>query len=1248
VREQLDRIASRRILILDGAMGTMIQSYRLPSGETLSESDFRGDRFVNHPVNLKGCNDVLCLTRPEALDSIHASYLEAGADIIETCSFNATSISLSGYGIAGLAWEISAASAAIARKAADRFSTAEKPRFVAGSIGPTSKSGSMSPDFDDPGKRSVTWDELEAAFYDNARGLLDGGADILLIETAYDTLNAKAAIAAVKRLEAERQIAVPLMISATVSDSSGRVLSGQTMEAFCVSVLHAKPWSIGLNCSFGAEKLIAPIRRLSEIVPCLVSAHPNAGLPNQLGLYDETPETMCRHIEEYMKEGLANVLGGCCGSTPAHIAAVARAAKAYKPRTVPAAGKRETLLAGYEALHINNDTAAGAAFPFVRVGERGNVSGCKKFLGLIQAGKYEDALNVLQEMIDRGAAIINIGMDDPMLDAGTVMPRFLNVALADPEIARLPFMIDSSRWEVIEAALKCIQGKALVNSISLKDGEAEFLRKARAARIYGAAVVVMLFDEQGQAAGFERKTEIAGRAYRLLTENGFPAEDIVFDPNVLTIVTGIPEHDFYAFNFIRACSWIREHCPGVQIVGGISNLSFSFRGNNQVREAMHAVFLHHAVKAGLTMAIVNPGTLLSYDEIDRELRDAVEAVILCAQTESGVSSTNLTQTPQERLVALAVKIRNEARGAESAGGKTGADWRALDAEERVVHAIIRGIDDFIEADVLELKNRYGRCFQIVEGPLMRGMKEVGDRFGAGKMYLPQVIRSARVMKKAVAALEPFIREEKAPGASPDGAKIFLATVKGDVHDIGKNIAGVVLGCNGYNIIDLGVMVPAEEIIERAVGENAAAIGLSGLITPSLDEMVVVAREMEKRGLRIPILIGGATTSIVHTALRIAPEYSGPVVYIPDAGHSAEAVASLLSDTARPRFLAGLEDQYREAAALHKAILSKRKLLSLEQARENRFFAVWTAPEPKEKNIQEFDNYPVERVIPFIDWKSFLRFWEMNASGAADAGGRDSAQAFSAAEKLLSDAKLMLDRIAGEGLLRLRGVIGFFPAASENEDIVIYDENQKERARFCFLRNQEKRQPGLANLSLADFVPRRPVPGKDAGGKNAGGEKAPGRIGLFALGAGFGLKKNEDAFRARQDDYGALLLSSLANSLAEAFSEEMHLRVQREFWGYNPAAPGGRGGIRPAFGYPACPDHNDKRLAFTLLDARKRCGFELTDSAMIIPAASVCGMYIPHPDSCYFGIGMVGDDQLAEWAKRKGIGVDEARKHTGRI
>ncbi|MDR1412056.1 MAG: methionine synthase, partial [Spirochaetaceae bacterium] len=1237
VRERLDSIAAERILILDGAMGTMVQAYRLPSGEPLSEADFRGDLLANHPVNLKSCSDVLCLTKPEVISSIHEAYLEAGADIIETCSLNSTSVSLADYGIADLAYEISVAAASIARKAADGFSTGEKPRFVAGSIGPTSKSGSMSPYIDDPGRRAIGWDELEAAFYDNVRGLLDGGADILLIETIFDTLNAKAAVAAIRRLESERRISVPLMISATVSNSAGRVLSGQTMEAFCASVSHAKPWSIGLNCSFGAEKLIVPIRRLSETAPCLVSAYPNAGLPNQLGGYDETPETMRRHLEEYMKEGLANILGGCCGSTPAHIAAIARTAKAYKPRRVPAA-RRETVLAGYEALRINSDTIAGGSFPFVRIGERANVSGCKKFLDLIRAEDYETALGILQEMVDQGAAIINVGVDDPLLDAGAVMPRFLNIALADPEIARFPFMIDSSRWEVIEAALKCVQGKALVNSISLKDGETEFLRRAFIARGYGAAIVVMLFDEQGQAVTFERKIEIAGRAYRLLTENGFPAEDIVFDPNVLTIVTGIPEHDSYALAFIRACSWIREHCPGVQITGGISNLSFSFRGNRQVREAMHAVFLYHAARAGLTMAIVNPGTLLPYDKVGRELRDAVEDVIFCAQGESAPPEAP-GQNPQERLVSLAVRIKNKAENADPEGGKTEADWRALDAEERVFHAMICGIDDFIEADVLELKNRCEHCFQIVEGPLMRGMKEVGDRFGAGKMYLPQVIRSARVMKKAVAALEPFIRKEKAIAASANGnstnvlsggAKILLATVKGDVHDIGKNITGVVLDCNGYDIIDLGVMVPAEQIIERAVSENAAAVGLSGLITPSLDEMAAVARGMEKRGLKIPLLIGGAAASVVHTALRLAPEYSGPVVYIPDAGRSAGAAASLFSDAARPGFLAALETQYREALALHETITAKRELLSLKQARENRFVQTWAAPEPKEKTVQEFDNYPVERVIPFINWKAFLRSWEMGVSGTPGGAGQDSARACSAAEKLLADAKLMLGRIEAEGLLCLRGAVGFFPAASENEDIIVYESGtRRERARFSFLRYQEKKQPGLPSLCLADFVAPASRAGSVSGNANGDADssaddsiagEALGWIGLFALGAGFGLKENADSFRARHDDYGALLLASLANSLAEAFSEEMHLRVQREFWGYNPSAPGGKSGIRPAFGYPACPDHNDKRLAFALLDARARCGFELTDSSMIIPAASVCGMYIAHPGSRYFGAG----------------------------
>ncbi|MDR3139100.1 MAG: methionine synthase, partial [Treponema sp.] len=880
-RKILDAIAARRILILDGAMGSMIQRLKL------GEDDFRGltsgsswsGCFASPKGDLRGCNDLLCLTYPQVISAIHEAYLDAGADIIETCSFNATAVSLEDYGIADFAYEISRASARLARRAADKFASPDKPRFVAGSMGPTAKSAGISPDISDPAKRSVTWDELEGAYYDNARGLLDGGADILLIETVFDALNAKAAIAAVTRLREERyrdpSSAPPLMISATVSDAAGRLLTGQTLEAFCVSVLHGDPWSVGLNCSFGAERLKAHVREIAGFAPCLVSAHPNAGMPNELGEYDETPESMGVCLEEYLQEGLVNILGGCCGSTPEHIRVIASRAPRYPPRKVPAP-QRRTYLAGLESLLIDRNRG------FVDVGERTNVAGSRKFLKLIKEEKYEAAAEAARDMAEKGAAVLDICMDDPLLDASAVMVRFINLILSYPDIARLPIMVDSSRWEVIEAALKCIPGKGLVNSISLKEGEEVFLRRARRARFYGAAVVVMLFDEQGQAADYGRKTEVARRSYGLLTRDGFPPEDIVFDPNVLTVATGMAEHDRYALDFIRACAWIREHCPGVQISGGISNLSFSFRGNDPLREAMHGVFLKYAIDAGLSMAIVNPAALVPYGEIDPVLRQAVEDVILCragaADSGPGTPGTG----PGERLLALALDMGLKTKagpGADKGPEKSpgGApSWRSLPLEERIIFAMVRGLDDYIEGDLLELRPQYRRCLDIVEGPLMKGMREVGDCFGAGKMFLPQVIRSAQVMKKAVAALEPFINQEKAADRNPaagGSAKILLATVKGDVHDIGKNILGVVLGCNGYTILDLGVMVPPAVIIEAAQKEGAAIIGLSGLITPSLDEMILTAREMEKRGLTIPLLIGGATTSLAHTALRIAPEYS---------------------------------------------------------------------------------------------------------------------------------------------------------------------------------------------------------------------------------------------------------------------------------------------------------------------------------------------------------------------------------------
>ena len=1196
IREKLDAAASGRVLVLDGAMGSLIQKL------ALGEADFRGERFADHGTPLAGCNDLLCLTKPDAIAAIHRAYLEAGADIIETCSFNSTSVSLADYGLGdsgdGFAYEISLAAAGLARAAADRFSTAERPRFVAGSMGPTGKSASLSPDVGDPARRGIYWDELESAYYDNARGLLDGGADVLLVETVFDTLNAKAALSAIRRLLGERRIDVPVIVSATVSGDSGRLLSGQTLGAFCESVLHAEPWAIGLNCSFGAERLLPHVRALSALAPCRLSAHPNAGLPNQLGEYDESPEAMADKIELYLRDGVLNVVGGCCGSTPAHIRAIAARAAAYKPRAIPGGGGGASILAGLEPLSV------GGSDTLTLVGERTNVAGSRKFLRLISEGKYGETLGFVRGMIDGGAAIIGVGMDDAMLDSEKSMCAFLDLALSDPDIARVPVMIDSSRWNVIEAGLKRLQGKGLVNSLTLKEGETEFLRRASVVRRYGAAAVVMLIDEKGQAVSFERKIEIAGRAYGLLVGNGFPARDIVFDPNVLAVATGIADHDSCAIDFIRACAWIRGNCPGSNISGGISNLSYSFRGNNHVREAMHGVFLKHARAAGLTMAIVNPATLVAYDEIEEGLRAAVEDVIL-----------NRDPAAADRLLALAETLG--ASVASPAGRETQTDaWRALPVEARVVHAMVRGVDDFIEADVLELREGAGvtrPVLEIVEGPLMDGMKEVGRRFDEGTMYLPQVIRSARVMKRAAAALEPYMETSgDATAGESLSPKIVLATVRGDVHDIGKNIVGVVLACNGYRIIDLGVMVPAERIVETALEERAAIIGLSGLISPSLDEMANVAREMERRGMGIPLLIGGAAASLVHTGTRLAGEYSGPVVYVPNAGKSAEVVRALLSETERPRFLDRLTKSYLDATLRHDAIRAGRETVSLDAARANRVTpggGGYIPVAPRVSGIIDLNDYPLERVVPRVDWQAFLRGWEMAAGSAP-----------TVARAVLEDARALLERVAAEDLLRLRGVTGVFPVSAVGDDVVIEAGCAGANPRLCFLRNQEKKPPEKRNQCLADFV----APSGDW-------------LGFFALGAGFGLDDAADGFRRDGDDYNALLLGTLANTLTEAFAEEVHVRMGREWWGYDGA------GIRPAFGYPACPDHGDKRIVMELLGAEARCGMTLTDSAMISPAASICGMFFANPSAGYFGVGAIDEDQLRDWAGRKGIDVGEARR-----
>jgi 5-methyltetrahydrofolate--homocysteine methyltransferase len=1198
VREKLNAIAVRRILVLDGAMGSMIQNLKL------GEDDFRGGRFVGHKTPLAGCNDLLCLTRPQAISAIHQAYLEAGADIIETCSFNSTAVSLADYGIGDLAYEISAAAARIARKAADAFSTEDKPRFVAGSMGPTGKSAGLSPDVNDPAKRSIYWDELEAAFYDNARGLLDGGADILLLETIFDSLNAKTALFAIRRLLDERNVDVPVIISATITGDSGRLISGQTLEAFCASVLHVAPWAVGLNCSFGAEKLLPHIRRLSKLAPCFISSHPNAGLPNKLGAYDESPESMAACVEKYLQEGLLNVIGGCCGTTPAHIAAIAAKAALYKPH-IPQAKSKQTLnLAGLELLtahcslltaHSPTPPAPDTLIPnssfliphsLTLIGERTNVSGSRKFLRLISEGKYNETLAFARSMIEDGAKIINVGMDDAMLDAEKSMAAFLDLALSDPEIARVPVMIDSSRWNVIEAGLKRLPGKGLVNSINLKDGEAEFLRRALLIKQYGAAAVVMLIDEKGQAVNFDRKIEIARRAYRLLVDAGFPPENIVFDPNVLAVATGISEHDSCAVDFIRACAWIRENCPGVQVSGGISNLSYSFRGNNKVREAMHGVFLFHAQAAGLSMAIVNPATLIAYNAIEEDLRNAAENVIL-----------NRSPNAAERLLELAEQINAANPSALNSSfliPHSSLSWRNQPAETRIIHAMLRGIDDFIEADALELLAPQNQAagktaLEIIEGPLMDGMKEVGRRFDEGTIYLPHVIRSARVMKKAAAALEPYMGKTNAAAIGP---KIILATVKGDVHDIGKNIVGIVLACNGYHVIDLGVMVPAEKILDAAEKEQAAIIGLSGLIAPSLDEMSFIAAEMEKRRMKIPLLIGGAAASLVHTSLRLAPEYSGPVVYVPNAGKSAETVRALLSDSQRPLFLQKLEKSYHDAIRRHEEIQSRLELISFEAARANRVPpAAYKPVAPNTTGIISMDNYPLDRVIPYIDWQSFLQSWDKMAT-----------------DTILDDAKHLLEQVETNGLLQLRGVAGIFPAASEDEVIKIGAGHC-----FCFQRNLQKKPSGVFNPCLADFI----LPAQNA--------QAVDWVGLFALSAGFGLDAATEQYRG--DDYKALLLASLANALAEAFVEELHLRVRRELWGYAPdeslsvdeILKGKFIGIRPAFGYPSCPNHEDKRIAFDLLEAEKRCGLKLTDTAMMIPAASVCGMFFASPAAYYFSV-----------------------------
>ncbi len=1205
----LRSLLARRILILDGAMGTMIQRHGL------AEDDYRGARFAEHPRDLKGNNDLLLLTKPEAIRAIHAEYLAAGADIVETNTFNATSISQADYGMEALAYELNVAGAKVAREAADEFSTADKPRFVAGVLGPTSRTASISPDVNDPGFRNVGFDELVAAYTDAVRGLCDGGADLILVETIFDTLNAKAALFAVEQYFDAIGRRLPIMISGTITDASGRTLSGQTTEAFWNALCHARPLSFGLNCALGAGELRQYVEELSRISNCFVSAHPNAGLPNPLSPtgYDETPEMLATEIADWAKHGLLNIAGGCCGTTPAHIAAIAQALQGIAPRRI-AETDFSLRLSGLEPFNVKDDSL------FVNVGERTNVTGSKAFARLVLNGQFAEAVSVARAQVEAGAQVIDVNMDEAMLDSQAAMVKFLNLIASEPDIARVPVMVDSSKWEVIEAGLKCLQGKGIVNSISLKEGEEKFLAQARAARRLGAAVIVMAFDEQGQADTYARKTAICQRCYGLLVKDGFPASDIVFDPNVFAIATGIEEHNNYAVDFIEATRWIRQNLPGAKVSGGISNVSFSFRGNDPVREAIHTVFLYHAIRAGLTMGIVNAGQLGVYEDIPLALRERVEDVVLNRRPDAG-----------ERLVEVAASVKGAAKEATQ-----DLAWRDKPVRERLAHAMVKGITDFIVADTEEARLASQRPLDVIEGPLMDGMNVVGDLFGAGKMFLPQVVKSARVMKQAVAHLLPFIEAEKAAGGASTKGKVVMATVKGDVHDIGKNIVGVVLACNNYEVIDLGVMVATDKILAAAREHQADVVGLSGLITPSLEEMAHVATEMQRQGFTQPLLIGGATTSRAHTAIKIAPNYSGTTVYVPDASRAVGVVSQLLSAGQSAAYRAEVAADYarvREQHAQKKGV----QLVALEAARANRYKFAGTPAKPKALGVQALADYDLAQLLPCIDWSPFFQTWDLAGSFPAIL---DDPKVGETARQVLKDGQAMLARIVEEKWLTANGVFGLFPANAVGDDVEIYTDESRTSVRMTWhnLRQQQARPEGKPNYSLSDFI----AP-KDSG--------IADYVGAFAVTAGIGIEKKLAEFAAQHDDYNAILLKALADRLAEAFAEHLHRRVRREFWGY--AADEALSneelvaekyrGIRPAAGYPACPDHTEKGPLFALLEAEKHTGMGLTESFAMHPAASVSGFYLAHPEARYFAVTKIGRDQLEDYAKRKGMSVAEAER-----
>ena len=1212
----LENLLKQRILILDGAMGTMIQRYEL------DEQGYRGEQFKDHPSDLKGNNDLLSISQPHIIREIHTAYLNAGADIIETNTFNSTSIAQADYALEHLVYDLNFQSAQVARQAADEVAKESgKPRYVAGVLGPTNRTASISPDVNDPGARNVSFDELVESYQEAIHGLVEGGADALLIETIFDTLNAKAAVFAVEAYFEKHQMKLPVMISGTITDASGRTLSGQVTEAFWNSLRHAKPISFGLNCALGATELRQYVEELSSIANTFVSAHPNAGLPNAFGEYDESPESMAAHIHEWAQSGFLNIVGGCCGTTPEHIEAIAHAVAELPPRNVPTL-EPKCRLSGLEPLNIGEDSL------FVNVGERTNVTGSARFKRLILEEDYDTALEVAREQVENGAQVIDINMDEAMLDGEKAMTTFLNLIAADPDISRVPIMLDSSKWSIIEAGLKCIQGKGVVNSISLKEGEEQFVEHARLVKKYGAAVIVMAFDEQGQADTIERKVQICTRSYQILTEEiGIAPEDIIFDPNIFAVATGIDEHNNYAVDFIEATRIIKQTLPHAKVSGGVSNVSFSFRGNNPVREAIHAVFLYHAIKAGMDMGIVNAGQLAVYEDIPADLREHVEDVIL-----------NRRDDATDRLLSIAEEHRGD--GSTQSKEKDLA-WREESAEKRLAHALVKGIDQYIVEDTEEARQSFERPIQVIEGPLMDGMNIVGDLFGEGKMFLPQVVKSARVMKKAVAHLIPYIEAEKAEGASSSNGKVIMATVKGDVHDIGKNIVGVVLQCNNFEVVDLGVMVSANKILETAREEKADIIGLSGLITPSLEEMAHVAKEMQRQEFDIPLLIGGATTSRAHTAVKIEPNYDQPVVWVKDASRAVGVAQNLVSEDLKTAFVDTLKKEYDAVRENHANRRSKTNWLSYKKARENKFPFDWDnyiPPMPNKYGVHVIDDYPLQGIRHYIDWTPFFHTWEIKGSYPKVLNDPHKGKE---AQKLFDDAQAMLDTLIKEKWLTAKAVVGLFPANSvADDDIEVYSDGDRDTvlATLHHLRQQQVKPDNKPNYCLSDFVAPKSTGLVDA-------------VGAFAVTAGLGIEEHVARFEAEHDDYNAIMLKALADRLAEAFAELMHEKVRKDYWAYDEKeALDNEGlireryrGVRPAPGYPACPDHTEKTALWQLLDVENNIGIKLTDSLAMYPAASVSGFYFSHPDSRYFAVGKINKDQVEAYAQRKGMELETVER-----